>query len=336
MWAGCGYLTFVNYFIGKVEAWLLRRVHPGPKHREDIVMVLANYASMFAGIGLVWLGNRLISGTDWNLVRWGWVYIGGMWMVAFALTMLVESPFVARTLVLPWRSRSVFVATLKVNLATYAVLLAVVWLVGSVSLYTKGRFVTTESLDATPATVFFLRDDSVWKVRIDGSGESLVKRAPVPDGWLAAMPTKDGKRAGLYLVKEYDDQKPEALLADIGHARQTAPNPEQGFYFAQPGYGTQRDMRPGKDRRWQARAGFWPLEGLRINGRESYFLAVETPFLMLFWRNLTILPGDFGVVEVGGHIVVVHLPTARLAVLARGVNPTVLLDEPLATATYER
>ncbi|HEY0867861.1 MAG TPA: hypothetical protein VGE01_10795, partial [Fimbriimonas sp.] len=126
-----------------------------------------------------------------------------------------------------------------------------------------------------------------------------------------------------------------------GGPRQTAPNATDGqgrtiYVFAQPSYSNHRDVRPVEKRRYRARAGFWPLEGLRILSTQPYSLAVETPFLMVFWRNLTLMPGDFGVVEANGWIVLVHLPTGRLTTLARGKNPTVVLDEPNAAEAYVR
>lgn len=106
MWAGCLTLFVGNFFIGVVECWiashvLRRELRQGP-------FVLANYVSMLFGIGLVYALAPLREPVLENPFRWGLPFLLFSWLLAFALTVVVESWFVRRALAAGERDRSIF------------------------------------------------------------------------------------------------------------------------------------------------------------------------------------------------------------------------------------
>lgn len=86
------------------------------------------------------------------------------------------------------------------------------------------------------------------------------------------------------------------------------------------------DLRPVDERSVTVRAGFWPIEGLKVeraNGTREWY-ALETPFVAWMVRNVTILPGDVCIFPLGPHICALDLRTKRLDEICRGRGPVVL------------
>jgi len=90
MWTGILHLFIGNLILGYVEGGLLSWLFHVPRGRSLVVLILANYASAWAGAWL--LVNRLshYSGiTIENVQLWLGIFV----ILAFALTLLIEYPF---------------------------------------------------------------------------------------------------------------------------------------------------------------------------------------------------------------------------------------------------
>ncbi len=77
--------------------------------------------------------------------------------------------------------------------------------------------------------------------------------------------------------------------------------------------------------------GSWLGVGIeaRQRGGTEYRLALETPFLVGSCRNVTVLPNDQAVFQMAGAIVLLDLPSHRLATLTTGRSPAVVLSKPI-------
>lgn len=90
MWTGLLHLFIGNLVLGYVEAGLLSRLFGVARGRSLLMLILANYASAWAGALL--LVNRLshYSGITIENVR---LWLGIFAVLAFGLTLLIEYPF---------------------------------------------------------------------------------------------------------------------------------------------------------------------------------------------------------------------------------------------------
>ncbi len=90
VWTGFFHLVLGNLILGYVEAELLSRLFQIPRSRSLIMLILANYASAWAGVFL--LGNGLSRNygiTIENVQPWLSIFV----ILAFLLTLLIEYPF---------------------------------------------------------------------------------------------------------------------------------------------------------------------------------------------------------------------------------------------------
>ena len=91
MWATLFHLFIGNLLIGIFEGYLLAKFFTLPKLRSIILMIIANYVSMWLG-GLLLLG-WLSSLIPVDLSSGRWIY-PGLILLSFILTLLMEYPFV--------------------------------------------------------------------------------------------------------------------------------------------------------------------------------------------------------------------------------------------------
>ncbi|HVL38219.1 MAG TPA: hypothetical protein VM328_02400 [Fimbriimonadaceae bacterium] len=330
MWAGCCLLIFGNLVIGVVEARLLERLLRRPV--DDRPLVLANYASMSAGIGMGWALDPLSQRIAADPLRLGLIYIAILWTAAFCLTVLIEWPFASRAASLGSFSRSVLPLLATVNVITYAFLILLVGLLGGVNVFIAFRNSEAAQVTRVEGWVYYCdpKKHAVQRVRLDGSREERVAALPSLEApGQTRLVFDDPKGVGSVSLFLRVSGSHRLLLQSDWSPRRTATtatahreaNGLLSLGNLTFGPGSTLMFRPDES----VAAGFWPAEGLRVRG-VAYRL--ETPFLALTWRSPTVLPDGTTVAQLGDAIVLVNAERGKGARLAAGVGPAVLLDRP--------
>jgi len=324
MWAGCFTLLFGNFFIGLFEAWLIRgrRKLFAP---AATAMVVANYLSMLAGIGLIYLALPLAAEAQRDPFTKSVPLLLGMWAATYVLTVIIEWPFVANTAGLRVNLRSLGLSA-KVQAVSYSFLAVFTYFVGSTSALTLTS-APAGSVTSVDGWVYYLALDheSVMRTRLDGSRTEKVSEIDVEptSGWprITVEPTSNGDRARLMYRVYGADQE---IIKNVGGAEQAAGGERGSDNLIQIGNGTSGffSTRKFADSP-KVYCGFWPREGLLVDGVR---FALETPFLSIPWRCPVVLSDGSIVGQFGDAIVVFDPKRELVAKLGEGSGGDVLLD----------
>jgi hypothetical protein len=88
-------------------------------------------------------------------------------------------------------------------------------------------------------------------------------------------------------------------------------------------------LKPTGQLEWSVETGFWPIEGMTVEnnqGKGRYHFAWETLFSQWTMRNVIQLPDEKVIFQLGeDQICVLDPETRRIALLARGRGPTLVL-----------
>ncbi len=337
MWLTMGHLFLGNLLIGLLEGLILAKwlkLHPT---RAIVVMILANYASCWAGFPIAaeisahvpgWLGAPALRAMVWILIACFAVFI--------IVTILIEWPFVWFLIRKSPRavSRS-FPPCVGVQLISYAMLVPVYLMTGSVSLAMNAHIEPAPTF-ATPASawVYFIDPDSgqLFRIRLDGSQRESVATTTYSDRDARLFANRNDF-GSLDLCCVMPEKNTPPVVAIPAFARAAIPLRNERF-SREPDTWSNVEFRnswinPPPDQ-WYIRCGFWPGSGIMVaNGsREAYSLSFEQPFSPGGWifRNAAMYSKKQGVFQLDDEIVLIDAPTRRLAVLTRGRGPVVVLE----------
>ncbi len=341
MWLGCGHLVLGNLIIGLCEGGLLSW-WGGVKYKAPALkMIAANYISGLVGWAVLPVLVRLVdaSFTDPPLYRAG-LTLGVLVVVAFVLTVLVEWPLVLWSLKGSRRGRGACVtAGVWVQAASYAVLIPMYVSVSPMSLltdYTVVRDVTGVPGDAS-GWVYYVdeRDGSVRRVRLDRSGDERVGELPENrrlHRWLPLWTRVEAD--GSVSIVDGEDELATVVATQAGVAGKIRVGRESDG----PSDIWPRDFRTEESSHEKsyeaypfAEVGLCELkrEG---TGPDAWRMAPTLNFANPLWRwrasAPTILPNGSVVLEFGRQIVIMD-EQRRIAFLAIGSSPAVVLDAPI-------
>ena len=324
MWAGCFALLFGNFFIGVFEAWLIRgrrKVFAA----SATPMIVANYLSMLAGIGLMYLASPLAARAQLDPFDRSLPLLLGMWAATYVLSVLVEWPFVANTAGTRVGLRALGLSA-KVQTVSYVFLAVFSYFVGSTSALNLS-ITSAASVTSVEGWAYYLALDNVnvLRTRLDGSRTEQVAKLDFEIGSqfsrITVEPTSNGDRSRL-MYREYGADR--ELVKNVGNAAQAAGGERDSGNLIQIGNGS---FGPGATRKFadspMVYCGFWQREGLMVNGVR---FALETPFLSTPWRCPIVLPDGSIVAQFGEAIVVVDADRRIVAKIGEGRGGDVLLD----------
>lgn len=308
-------------------------------------MIIGNLISTFAGFIILWfsvdiahplLGDRPIE----HVVFTNYVF----WLIAFIVSILIELPFVAKAIsqrLFHWQTLA---STCGVNVVTYAGLLVICHFLQGLTVGTSAQVVPLSKIrDKNPGWVYYLSDQNkVMRIRLDGAQMEATKYTVAGSDFSLSIDSVKPPSCDLVAFKGRDAS---TLQAKIGKARQSAYLTFQ-YDDTPPDYAARlrgsHGYYPGRsfEEFWGQRTTdhhfvstnlFWPELGMNFRDRwndSSFSISCGTPFIRWTWNFATTLPDGRVVAELGPQIVVVDIPTRKIAWLCRGRSPTVLLDVP--------
>jgi len=342
MWAGMFHLLFGNALIGIFEGLLLARLFRVQHAHAILSMCLANYASM--AIGVLGLGLKHVgfsSTLDWDVTI---LNAKGVLLIALVICILLSAAFEWPFCYFALRGRSHRVrdsvaGSLVVQLASYAILVPLYLVVSPVNVLTSLSVVSPSTIaTSTSADVYFIgRDDGdLHRVSLDGTDAARVAQAGLHDRFaqlfLARSRSADTYDLGIRWGPEPCEERIVAgdilpANARIGDAAGDRNTPRDGWLA----FGRAVNLQDADQPQWEVNAGAWAAEGLHATQAATHrdvHVALETPFLAWYSRCPSVLPNDLVVYQLDDQIVLLDLNTRRIALLARGRSPLVVLRTP--------
>lgn len=336
MWASAFHLLLGNCIIGLVEGLLIARLFAASQLRSVVLMILANYVS--ASLGACLLQSSLIASLPMDLEngwRWFWILVAA----AYALTLLLEWPFVASCLVrTPGSLRRSCLASVVVQTTSYALLFGYYSYASDVSLFTRLAVVPAAQI-ALPDDVVVLyiaeRDGAVHRRRLSSGAEEKVLDlgSTEKDDRLYFRSSTQGRDRWDLVAHVLNGEGGVANRVDVlpGVDGAVAPIEEEGDGTHGTWFkcGTAQRLGSASASPWGVWTGFWPIEGLVAQNQRSgerISIAHETPFAAWAARNAIHLPADKVVFQLGkDQICALDLVTRRIALLCRGRGPVAMV-----------
>lgn len=330
MIAAMMHFAFLNPIIALLEAALLMRWAQMPFSRALAAMLTANYLSYFAGL---LFGSPLsleLGKASHTLLESEIAFfhslpylLGLLTVVLFLLTVLIELPVVYLAGKCRWPSA--LRNTVKVNILSY-LLLVFFYLSSSDFGFIRSQFESDlRFVQTQPTTVYYIAPDGMLTaISLTGGAPRLLGKRVVEDmrtlqlvyAFRGMHLERDKTTAQWWLT--FRNQRllpiatnpPDSANAEIIHTL---------------------DWRQGEIR-W--RITEIPDKPAVVHDKENrYSIGLVMPFhfdpcqsLGVFtMRNVSYLPGDYAVFELGGRIWVLHMPTRRVGLLARGYMPVAIM-----------
>jgi hypothetical protein len=338
MWLAWAHLYIGNAVIGLAEAVVLALLFRTRWIRSIFLMVAANFASMMVGwLAIEWSKGFLAAAITIYNVR---VTLELLTCAFFVVTTMIEWPFCYWSFPKKrgrgWLSLG---ASGCVNVLSYAVLIYLYLSVSNTSLLTHTSPAEASSiLKRNDLIIYFLSSDGHSLNMVDVKGHD--ERRIVDVGSEMKRPLlyvcDAGERMDLRVM--WDDpndmsakRKSAALVNGLSGktaVSQPCASVEQRFR------GEVTDFRTDQERNWIIRGWPYAIEGLTADsksGGQRISLALETPFINWPVTNVTILPGDQVICQLGDQIVVVDLETRRIGLITRGISPVVICNDQPGT-----
>ena len=329
MWAGIAHLFIGNAVIGLIEGFIIILAFKTSRIWSVPVMIAANYASMWAGAYL--LDNLSDKFRDIVTIYNATSVLFSIIILSFIFTFIIEWPF---CLFLFRKQGKRIKRSLLANLITqsisYILLIAFYALPSGASLITDVKIDKTLSFATTQKMwVYYIspNDGDVYRIRPNGSANEKVMIEDIIDklAKLFIRPSADAPYSDLCVLQRSTDY---VLIKHFTAEPMTlyySEKDKQPFWFGLI------DLRPQDQRDWNISVGFWAIEGLsaknKVNGKE-FNLAMETPFVNLSIKNITILPGNQLVLQINyNQIALLDLNTKELGLITLGRGPLVIMEK---------
>lgn len=336
--AATGHFLVCNPIIALLEAALLTRWAKIPFTRGLPLMIAANYLSFFVGLLLgerisLTLGgvSQMLLGDDVAFFRSLPFLLGVMAILLFALTALLEALplYLAQKRDWQW----VIGNSARVNLVSYG-LLVLLYLSVSDFGFLRNRFQPDlHFVQTVPAAVYYITPEGeLASISVAGGTPRLLGKQIIAEPrefqFVYSMPVlqlvRDSKSGHWWLAT-----KAERLF-------RVKLNPH---YKPRTFWGQGEDNLI-RNPDWRDASAEWSIrrwwEPAVYQGRQyRYSTRLVMPFsfdlsqsMGVFpCRAVSLLPGDYAVMELGGRIWVLHLPTRRIGLLAKGYMPIAVITE---------
>jgi hypothetical protein len=329
MLASALHLVVGNAFIGIIEGLLIAIVFGVKKKRSISIMILANYVSMIAGSVII-----VVAGDFFN--RQVTIYSIHLLLIclllgSFVLTILIEWPFC----IWIFKSNDVIKkkslrASVYAQALSYALLIPFYFLASGTSLLWNVKPDRSLPFVKSNPWVYYISTDhtKISRVRVIGEYPEKVADVRINSDY-ARLFAKQSNVAGqwdLWVKDRFENKKDEQKILIKNFATRTEllrrfdgkvydEEPDSWFNCGVV------DFRVPDKRDWEARTGFWAIEGFQAENKKTgqkIHLALETPFVQWYMRNVSILPDNQVIFQMGSQIVIFDLKThaGLLAIIA--------------------
>lgn len=333
MWGAMLHLVIGNAFIGLLEGLLLGWIYKVREVRAVMMMVLANYISSWAGMFFLSLPDNWIDVTIYNINLW----LGSLAALSLLISVALELPFVALALRRkghpPMWGRGLR-ASVLVHCFSY-VILAICYVPLSIaSLSTELKLVSPAELvpeSLSSSTIYFIDPSGIQVIesKLDGDGatprgETFVKSW---ENRLIFRPAQPGKFQ-LLLAKDpkpFEPSPDESPVIKTVHAPSILPQLRLAESTS-----PYHSLPTPEGNAWTFIAGSWAYDGIKATDLKTgieFHYALETPFVAWTIRDAIHLPGDVLLFQLGiDQICLLNPATKRMALVARGSNPVIVID----------
>jgi len=347
MWASAMYLMFGNAIIGIVEGLLIGKLFKVRFRRAVLIMILANYVSMFSGVAGVEYLSRWFQDVRMRQdpLQAGWQATVLAAIASYLCSVILEWPFCI------WAMRKTGAraakslrASLVAQTASYCLLVPYFSSCSHMTLYTEASLESDLSFVKPPiATVYYINPDDgdVWRIRTDGTGKQRVLSKDLSHRQARLFVDKDEKseRYDLWCVAgEWGDVR--VLSRGIGKfaapRRFIEMSDEPGTFGNHGLWGRATDhtvIDSTAPSQWRAFPGFWAAQGLAVKrgDERDYTIAMDAPLVSWFCRNAVNLSNDQAIFQMDDMIVILDMPSKKLAFLTIGRGPVVAIEDPPTT-----
>ncbi len=324
MWAGALHLTVGNAVIGIGEGLVLSFLFKCRKRLSIPVMIAANYFSMIVGVSLLDLLSSHVSITIYQGKSFIWLAA----VLSFVATIFLEWPFIMSLLRREAdRLTKSFRGSCLVQSLSYLVIIPWYLIPSTASLYSGSELVHDFSFSRNQsAFIYYIAPDhNVYRTQLGRNVPELVfKTDPRSrEANLSLAPSPDGRSCDLYLVPwKAASGGPDKFLVrqQVAANSNSLCTKNEDADVDGGGY----DLRPRGQRAWRVSSGFWAADGLRLENEktgERIRLALETPFIMWGVLDLSVLPDDEVVFQLGDQICLFARKGRKLGLIARGRSP---------------
>jgi len=326
--------TFFHMFIGNaligiLEGLLLSWIFKCSKWKSMGILILANYASAWAGAILI--TGYLTTSPDFtieNIRIWFFVFIAA----AFLLTLLIEFSFFRYVLRKNKLSfRKMMSATILINSISYLFLIGWYWAASGTFSLIRLDVVTHEDLTPPdPYELYYLSPKGDQLIRMDLS--SFKSEQVTPE-----LEFKASDPGDCLVVRENRISGFDLLLATYPYNPEERNEPILLTSFTdrfehnrvKPGeftYHERGTLHETSD--WEFKTSSRTGQGLRGISKKTgkrMYLPLITPITTWDTSNATHLAGDYVVFQLGDdQICILHPESNRIALIARGKGPVVV------------
>lgn len=341
LWFGCCWPLIGSVGVAVVEWSLIQRIRGLRTGKVwSLPIVIGNLVTSLVGLALVNWSTSFLAFLSPRPLEHANLYLVGIWLLAFSLTVLIEWPFVRIAFKEPAKWRPALLQSLAANLVTYALLVTVATALGANSLAFDVDVVSPDRLRQSVGGWVFYVDPSgkeIRQVRLDGTRDGPV--AAMPEG-MEGVSVEAFKEAPASLVAYTDsgDRRIVTIKPNLGPTEVAASYDGQVANADLSGYRSSTSIQPCRSFDRFSRTpdvgcmqGYWPEVGLRAYWRTKkvkYRVAVGVPALSWISTAATAIPDGHIVSRLGPQIVILDIEGRRMAWLANGYSPTVVLDQP--------
>jgi hypothetical protein len=338
MWVRAGHLFVGNAVIGLCEGSAFALVLRLSLIRTIAIVILANYASAWAGLYAV---NYIAPQVPFTLENTQ-DCVMSLILFTFALTLVVEAPFFIwwiwgrdRS---RWLSGFLFVG---VQVVSYLFMFERYAAVSPRSLFRDHEWVPLASITIPDDVRLYYIDagdgDVYTRLPADGEAGKVadLNITNVEDRIQVRAPLKSTGKFDLVLHRwRMDIRQYEMVKSDIARIAATdrfGADPEPRYTTNAWSFGPVPKLGGTEKSEWRWDVGYWAGEGMhgyRERDGAKIRYAYETPFVEWVIRNATHLPGDLLLFQVGDEDVCIADPARRvIARVCKGRSPVAVIAE---------